>query len=402
MAKALEGIKVIDLTQFEAGTSCTEALAWLGADVIKVEEPKQGDPGRRIQPVVTGEDSIMFILMNLNKRSVTLNLKSETGKSMFQEMVRQGDIVAENMSPGALERLGLDYDVLKEVNPRIIVARVKGFGTYGPYSGYKSFDMIAQAMGGSMAITGFPGGPPLKPGPSFGDTGAGLHAAIGVLGALWQRERTGKGQVVEVSMHDCMVNFCRVQGRSYYETGEPVGRLGNTYPSGGVPGDIFRCAPGGPDDYCYITAQTVLPRMWDAVLEVIGREDLLGDANYSDPQWRMDHPGEVNQMIEDWTIQRTKFEVMQLMAEAGVTAGAVLNAVEVHQDEHLRQRNMVTEIEHPTKGTITVLGCPIKLSDSPDEITTAPLLGEHNADVYREFFGYGEDELARLKEEQVI
>lgn len=402
MAKALEGIKIIDLTQFEAGPSCTEALAFLGADVIKVEEPNQGDPGRRSRTDVPGVDSYYFIVLNLNKRSVTLNLRSETGKSMFLDMVRQADIVAENMAPGAMERLGLGYDVLSEVNPKIIMARIKGFGSYGPYSDYKAFDMIAQAMGGAMTMTGFPGSPPLKPGPTIGDTGTGLHAAIGILGALWQRQQSGKGQVVEVAMQDCVVNFCRPRLRSYYETGEPIGRPGNTVVGGGVPGDIYKCKPGGPDDYCYIYTQPVRPRMWDALLEVIGREDLLGDANYSDPLWRIDHADEVNGMIESWTMQRDKFEVMKLLGAAGVPAGATLNAVDLHQDEHLRERGMITPVEHQKRGTLNLPGNPIKLSDSPSDITTSPLLGEHNAEVYREYFGYGEDELVRLKEEKVI
>ena len=402
MAKALDGIKVIDLTQFEAGTSCTEALAWLGADVIKVEEPKAGDPGRRSRTDIPGVDSFYFIVLNLNKRSVTLNLRSEEGKSMFLDMVRQGDIVAENMAPGAMERLGLSYDVLKEVNPGIIMARIKGFGTYGPYADYKAFDMIAQAMGGAMTMTGFPGSPPLKPGPTIGDTGTGLHAAIGILGALWQRQTTGQGQVVEVSMQDCVVNFCRPRLRSYYETGEPLDRPGNHVVGGGVPADIYKCMPGGPDDYCFIYAQPVRPHMWDALLKVIGRDDLVGDPNYSDPKWRGEHEQEVNEMIEAWTTQRTKFEVMNLMGAAGVPAGATMNAVDLHQDEHLRERGMITEVEHQKRGTLNLPGSPIKLSESPVEVTTSPLLGEHNAEVYRDFFGYGEEELARLKEEEVI
>ena len=402
MGNALEGIKVIDLTQFEAGTSCTEALAWMGADVIKVEEPKQGDPGRRSRTDIAGVDSFYFILLNLNKRSVTLNLRTETGKSMFLDMVRQGDIVAENMAPGAMERLGLGYDVLKEVNPRIILARIKGFGTSGPYSDYKAFDMIAQATGGAMTMTGFPGSPPLKPGPTIGDTGTGLHAAIGILSALWQREKSGRGQVVEVAMQECVMNFCRPRLRSYYETGEAVDRPGNRVVGGGVPGDIYKCNPGGQDDYCYIYTQPVRPHMWDALLKVIGREDLIDDPNYSNPQWRMDNVDEVNQLIEDWTMQHTKYEVMHLLGDAGVPAGATLNAVDLHQDPQLIERGMIAEIEHQKRGTLRLAGCPIKLSDSPTEVTTSPLLGEHNAEVFREFFNYSEEDLAKLKEEQVI
>ena len=401
MEQALEGIRVIDLTQFEAGTSCTEALAWLGADVIKVEEPKHGDPGRRSMTRNPELDSHYFILLNLNKRSVTLNLKSETGKSIFLDLVRQGDIVAENMSPGALERLGLEYEVLKQVNPRVILARVKGFGTYGPYSNYKAFDMIAQATGGSMTMTGFPDSPPLRPGPTIGDTGTGLHAAVGILAALWQREKTGEGQVVELSMQDCMVNFCRPRMRDYYDTGEPLPRPGNTVP-GTVPANIFKCKPGGPDDYCYIFAQHLLPHMWEAILKVIGRADLLSDPDYSDHKWRWKHEEEVNQLIEVWTCQYTKYEVMHLMGAAGVPAGATLNVVDLHRDPHLRERKMIVEIEHPTRGTITLPGNPIRLSSSPTEVTSAPLLGEHNAEVYGQLLGYGEKELAELKAEQVI
>ena len=236
MEKALSGVKVLDLTQFEAGTSCTEMLAWLGADVIKVESPKLGEQGRWILTEKQGVDSYYFILLNANKRSITLNLKSEKGCAIFRELVKQVDILSENFSLGTLEGLGLGYDKLREINPRLIYLTIKGFGTHGPYSKYKSFDMIAQASGGAMSLTGFPGSPPLKPGPTIGDTGTGMHAAVGVLAAYIQRERTGKGQKVEVAMQEAVLNFVRVPMMGTYITHKPTPRTGNRV-GGGGPGD---------------------------------------------------------------------------------------------------------------------------------------------------------------------
>ena len=292
MAKALEGIRIIDLTQFEAGTTCTQALAWLGADVIKVEAPGKGDPGRRASADVPGLDSYYFLLLNANKRSLTLNVKTEEGKKIFLDLVRKADIVVENLGPGTLERLGLTFDVLSEVNPKIILTRVKGFGTYGPYSGFKSFDMIAQMVGGAAAMTGHPGGSPTLMGITAGDIGTGYHAALGIMAALWQRQVTGVGQELEVSMQDAVVNLGRVMMMTYNMTGKAPDRRGTTT-AGVFPGDIFRCAPGGFDDYAFIYVSSVIgDSMWPKLLKVMGRDDLIGDPRYSTSQARTrERPG---------------------------------------------------------------------------------------------------------------
>ena len=401
MGKALEDVRVIDLTQFEAGTSCTESLAWMGADVIKVEQPGSGDPGRRNRSDLPGTDSYYFILLNANKRSVTLNLKSEKGKGYFLDLVKKGDVVAENLGPDTLERLGLGYDVLSSANPKVILARLKGFGTYGPYSGYKSFDMIAQAAGGSMAFTGMADGPPLKPGVTIGDTGAGIHAAFGIMAALWQRERTGRGQVLEVSMQDAVVNFSRIKMREYYETGKNPGRNASGVPRT-APGDIYPCKPGGSDDYVFIYCQPVRSHMWDALLLIMGREDLIDDDDWSNPVWRGQNKDQVDKIVSDWTRQYTKHEVMRIVGEGGIPCGAVFNAVDIHNDPHLLERGMIQTMHHPERGSFQMPAFPVQLQESPVEMEAAPLLGQHNSEVYSELLDLGESDLRELEAEGVI
>ncbi len=399
MDKALAGVKVLDLTQFEAGTSCTEMLAWLGADVIKLETPGAGEQGRWQLTEKPGVDSHYFMLLNANKRSITLNLKDERGKKIFVELVGKVDVLSENFSLGTLERWGFGWARLHEINPRLIYLTIKGFGTYGPCSKYKSFDMIAQAAGGAMALTGLPTTPPLKPGPTIGDTGTGMHAAIGVLAAYVQRERSGKGQKVEVSMQDAILNFCRVPMMGTYITHKPVPRMGNRL-AAAAPGDTYQCAPGGDNDYVYILCTT--PEMWTNLCNAMGRPEMATDERFKDRRSRHHNVEELTASINEWTARHTKHEVMRILGEAGVPCGKVLDSVELLNDPHLRARGMIVTVQHPVRGEFTMPGCPVKLEDSPVEVQRAPLLGEHNNEVFAQYLGFDSAEVERLKQEGVI
>ncbi len=403
MGKALEGIRIIDLTQFEAGTSCTQLLAWLGADVVKVEEPTRGDPGRATRPrSPEGGDNGYFLNFNSNKRSVTLDLKHERGREILLNLVEVGDVVAENMGPNTLDRLGLGYDVLSGINPRIVLAQIKGFGSWGPYSDYKSFDNIAQATGGSMTVTGWPDGPPVRPGVTIGDTGAGLHAAVGILAALWQREVTGKGQVIDVSMQEAVVNLARVSLCDFNDSHKPRGRMGNLAP-GGLPGtNTYRCSPGGPDDYVYIMANPVRIHQWLALVRTVGGDELADDPNYADIDWIRKHRDELNELIEDWTSQRTKYEAFHVLGKAGVPCGPTMNGTDIYSDPHLLERGMIETLEHPLRGPFMMPGCPVRLTDSPVDMTIGPMLGEHTDEVLSELLGFSDRTLTGLREERVI
>ena len=399
MDKALAGVKILDLTQFEAGTSCTELLGWMGADVIKVESPGKGEQGRWSVSERPGTDSYYFILLNANKRSITLNLKDERGKAIFLDLVKQVDILTENYSLGTLESFGLGYDYLRTINPKLIYLSIKGFGTYGPYSPYKSFDMIAQATGGAMTLTGFPGSEPLKPGPTIGDTGTGVHAAFGILAAYIQRLRTGKGQKVEVSMQDAIVNFVRVPMMGTHMTHKPVKRNGNRGAGMGVYG-IYKCAPGGDDDFAFIFTSN--EEMWQLLCEAMGKPELLTDERFVTNKARWQNVDALSAIINAWTGGHTKHEVQEILGKAGVPCGKILDTVELLEDPHLRQRGMIVDVEHPVRGKFSMPGCPVQLEDSPVEVRVAPLLGQHNAEVYGQLLGLGADKLAQLKEQGVI
>ncbi|HEY7366238.1 MAG TPA: CoA transferase [Methylomirabilota bacterium] len=398
MAKALDGIRVLDLTQYEAGPSCTQMLAWLGADVIKIEPPA-GEPGRTALSDKRGEDAWFFLLLNSGKKGVTLNLKAPRGRAMFEEMVKGADVVVENMGPGAMDRLGLGYEVLRRLNPRIIAASVKGFGSFGPYADYKSFEWIAQAMAGAMSMTGHPDGPPTKAIGGLADTGAGLHTAIGILAAIIQRQSTGVGQQVEVAQQEAVVNLLRIHLRDTYVTGKPALRQGNRS-AAAAPSNIYRCRPFGPNDYVFIHLAGA--EMWKTLATIIGRPELADDPRYADRRDRVQFIDEIDAMIEAWTEKRTKHEVMEILAGAGLPCGAVLDSSEVLTDPHLKARGMIVELEHPRRGPYPMPANPVRLSGSPTEMVRAPLLGEHNAEVYGRLLGYGQAELEALRRDGVI
>lgn len=398
MNQALSGIRIIDMTHNQAGPACTQILGFLGAEVIKLEEPKGGDVARQNMRDKKDSDSLFFLVLNANKQSLTLNLKTEEGKWLFKQVIAKSDVLVENFGPGALDRLGLGYEVLAKINPRLIYATIKGFGTYGPYSGFKSFEPIAQAMGGAMCVTGFPDNPPTYIFPAIGDSGTGMHMAIGILAALQQRHASGRGQHVEVSMQDAVVNIVRVSLRDHQRFGHPPPRTGNQL-GRNVPGTTYACAPGGPNDYVYIYAQQ---QMWPAVVSVIGRPELADDPRFKTVDARWENRGVLNAIIEAWTRQRSKHEVMRLMGDAGVPCGACQDTGEVLADPHLKAREMIVDVDYPQRGTYQTVGCPIKLSDSPVAVSRPPLLGEHTDALLASLCGVAAEDLKRLHKDGVV
>ena len=399
---ALSGIKVVDLTQFESGTSITGTLAWLGADVIKVENPKGGEQGRSASSERKDADSYYFMLLNANKKSVTLNLKSERGKEMLRQMIAKADIFAENFAPGAIERLGFSYEEVSAINPRIIYATVKGFGKGSPFENYLAFDMIAQAVGGVMSITGEADGRPLKPGVTLGDTGTGLHAVIGVLAALFQRTVTGRGQKVEVAMQDAMVNYCRIAYSKQLMSNEACERSGNALFLGNAPCEVFKCKPGGLNDYVFIYTSRANNIQWELLCDVIGRPELKEEPRFSTPIKRGDHVDEINKHVENWTSNFTKFEAMEKLGAVGVPCGAVMDTKELSDDSTMRDREIFVEVDHPVRGRVLMPGWPVKMTDSHVKVTASPLLGADSSEVYAEWLDLSTDELTALKSEGVI
>jgi formyl-CoA transferase len=402
MSKALEGIRVIDFTHDQAGPACTQMLAWLGADVIKIERPPHGDRARKLWYSDRADiDSYFFLLLNSSKRSVVLDLKTAEGKEIAQRLVREADVVAENLGPGVMDRLGLGYEAVKALNPRAIYASVKGFGSFGPYSGFKCFEMIAQATSGGMSITGDADRPPVVTGVNVGDAGTGMHLTIAILAALVQRQNTGRGQLVEVAMQEAVLNITRVKFTPTLTNGRPLERMGNRSASGAY-ADLVRCAGAGPNDYVYMMLPPDNAEPFQALVDVIGRADLLSDDRFRTPPARARHVEELTTVIESWTMKRDKHEVMRALAGRGIPCGAVLDTAEVLHDPHLRERGMVFDLEHPTRGRFAMIGSPLRLSDSPVEAFRAPLFGEHTEEVLTALAGYTREDVRRLREKGVV
>jgi formyl-CoA transferase len=392
MTKALEGIRVLDMTHVQSGPSATQMLAWLGADVIKLEAPGHGDITRsqlRDRPDV---DSLYFTMLNCNKRSITLNMKNDQGKEIFTRLLSEVDVLVENFGPGVVDRFGFSWERLQEINPRLVYASIKGFGP-GRYAGFKAYEVVAQAMGGAMSTTGFEDGPPTATGAQIGDSGTGIHLVAGILAALLHRTTSGKGQRVQVAMQDAVLNLCRVKLRDQQRLahgplgeypnesfGDEVPRSGNAS-GGGQPGWAVRCAPGGPNDYIYVIIQ---PTGWAPIAELIGRPELAEDPEWSTPKARLDKLDKAFQLIEEWTSKHTKWAVMEELNAHNIPCGPVLSTRELIEDDTLQMLGSVVSVEHPERGTFKTVGCPIKLSDSPVDIERSPLLGEHTEEVLAE------------------
>ncbi|WP_328996028.1 formyl-CoA transferase [Kribbella sp. NBC_01245] len=408
MGKALEGVRVLDMTHVQSGPSCTQILAWLGADVVKLEAPT-GDITRQQLRDLPDVDSLYFTMLNCNKRSITLNMKSDQGKEIFTKLVQESDILVENFAPGAVDRMGFTWERLQEINPRLIFASIKGFGP-GKYEDFKAYEVVAQAMGGAMSTTGFEDGPPVATGAQIGDSGTGMHLVAGILAALYQRVQSGKGQRVSVAMQEAVLNLTRVKLRDQQrlahgplkeypnqDFGDEVPRSGNAS-GGGQPGWAVRCSPGGPNDYIYVIVQ---PPGWAPIANLIGRPELAEDPEWATPPARLDKLDKMFELIEAWTQEHTKFEVMAKLNALNVPCGPILSTRELIEDETLAELGAVVEVKHPQRGSFKTVGMPIKLSDSPVQIETSPGLGEHNADIYGQL-GISAEDLEALKTAGVV
>ena len=408
--KALEGVRILDMTHVQSGPTCTQLLAWFGADVIKVERPGSGDITRGQLRDLPGVDSLYFTMLNGNKRSITLDTKTAKGRELFARLIQACDVMVENFAPGAIDRMGFPWEKIQEINPRMIYASVKGFGP-GPYEDCKVYENVAQCTGGSASTTGFDDGPPLVTGAQIGDTGTGVHLALGIVTALFQRERTGRGQRVLAAMQDGVLNLCRVKLRDQQRLAHgplteypqyPHGKFGDATPragnasGGGQPGWIVKCKgwETDPNAYIYVITQAAA---WPRLCRLIGKEAWIEDPGYATADARLDKLAHIFATIEEWTKTKTKFEVMDILNPADVPCGPILSMKEIAEEPSLRATGTVVEVDHPTRGKYLTVGNPIKLSDSPADVRRSPLLGEHNDEILRDVLGMSAQEVEAYK-----
>ena len=405
MEKALSGIRILDMTHVQAGPTSSQLMGFLGADVIKLESPA-GDATRKQLWDIPDADSLYFTMLNCNKRSITVNLKNERGKEVFTRLVKACDVLLENFGPGVLDRLGFGWEKVHELNPRMVMGSIKGFGSEGPYAAFKAYENVAQAMGGAMSTSGMFDGPPVVTGAQIGDSGTGVHLLAGILAALLQRERTGRGQYVECAMMDCVMNLCRVKFRdhqriehgplaeySVQEFEDFTPRAGNDS-GGGQLGNAIACKPGGANDYLYVVVQE---HVWKALATRVGGEALANDPRFDNIDVRRANQAEMWRLLEEFARDYTKWELMEILNELDVPCGPIMSTKDLAHDEHVQLREMMVEVDHPERGRWHNVGCPIKLSDSPVEVKRSPLLGEHTDEVLSEVLGYGADEIAALR-----
>ena len=415
MSKALDGVRILDFTHVQSGPTCTQLLGWFGADVIKVERAGEGDATRGQLRDIPDVDSLYFTMLNHNKRSITLDTKNPKGKAVLETLIKQCDVLVENFAPGALDRMGFTWERIQELNPRMVVASVKGFGP-GPYEDCKVYENVAQCAGGAASTTGFDDGPPLVTGAQIGDSGTGLHLALGIVAALYQRNTTGRGQKVMAAMQDAVINLCRVKLRDQQrldrtqvlkeypqypdsEFGEAVPRAGNAS-GGGQPGWILKCKGWEKDPNSYIYFITQAP-VWASICKVIGQEDWITDPQYATPAARLPHLKNIFARIEQWTMTKTKFEAMDILNKFDIPCGPILSMKEIADEPSLRATGTIVEVDHPKRGKYLTVGNPIKLSDSQTEVTRSPLLGEHTDEVLGQL-GYSANDIADLRAEKVI
>ena len=411
MSKALDGVKVLDFTHVQSGPTCTQLLAWFGADVIKVERPGAGDVTRGQLRDVPGADSLYFTMLNHNKRSITIDAKNPVGKELIEGLMKTCDVLVENFGPGVLDRMGFTWERIQEINPRLIYASIKGFGP-GPYEDCKVYENVAQCTGGSASTTGFREGPPLVTGAQIGDSGTGLHLCLGIVTALFQRTTTGKGQRVTVAMQDGVLNLCRVKLRdqqrlktgplteySQYGQNIPFGeatpRAGNDS-GGGQPGWILKCKGWETDPNAYIYFITQAP-VWAEICKVIGEEGWITHPDYAKPEARLPRLKSIFDRIEAWTMSKTKFEAMDILNEYDIPCGPILSMKELAEEKSLRETGTVVEVDHPKRGKYLSVGNPIKLSASPSDVVRSPLLGEHTEEVMRQVLRYDDKRVAEVK-----